>query len=272
MTELQSDDVVIKEEVIHEDAPQEPEKAPSELAAEETKTEEQKPTGSVDGLAVEGPDGFKKAINKQHFKFREEQRRNQELQKRIEELEAKNAPKIDEVTDVPPIPDSFDEDYERKIQERDAAIKRNAQAEAAKNAQEADRINKERERQRQELERSEQLNNEFMQRANDLGVNPQALSSAQNAVIQYGITPELADTLLKDDLGPLMVQYLEANPLELSDIVNSPPMQAGLLLAEVKSKSAELKPKTETDAPPPPTSISGKGVVVNDGLEGVTYE
>ena len=249
MTELQSDELIV-DEVLEDSSPQEPEQAPSELAAEETKTEDQKVTGSIDGVAVEGPDGFKKAINKQHFKFREEQRRNQELQKRIEELEAKTKPQIEESKDIPPIPDSFDDDYEVKIRQREEAIRLNAQAEALRNAQEAERIQKERDRQRQELERSEQLNSEFVQRASDLGVNPQALASAQNAVIQYGITPELADTLLKDDLGPLMVQYLEANPLELSDIVNSSPMQAGLLLAEVKSKSAGLKPKTETDAPP----------------------
>jgi len=133
------------------------------------------------------------------------------------------------------------------------------------------RINKQTFAQRQ-AEREQALQDTFLENSKKLGVKHDALMEAQNAVVSYGVTPELAQVLLKDSMGALMVQHLAANPLDLHDIVSATPMEAGLLLAEVKTKVALLKPKSSS-APSPATILKGGAVPAKQrGLPGATYE
>jgi hypothetical protein len=267
MDELQESNGITyqEDEVIENDAVVEE----SELA---TETEETKPEpqGSVDGIEIEGPDGFKKAIDKQHKKFREQERRANDLEQRLKDFESKQP---DSMVDfiVPPIPDSWDENYEAKIRQRDEALRKQAQNEFASTQRKEQQANTERESQRAEYDRAQALQKQFAANTQRLGLKEDEMMRSQNAVVEYGITPELANALLEDSDGPLMVQHLEANPLDLYDITQASPLKSGLLLAQVKAKAASLRKKVSS-APDPANSSSGRAVGKKDrGPKGATY-
>lgn len=282
MSELQADDSGITYDGPEEQEapteslataePTEPAPTGSELAPDSPVEGEQNTSqASVDGVSVEGPEGFKTAINKQHFKFREEQRRAESLQRELDEIKAKQQPASTDVS-IPPIPDSWDENYEEKIRQRDAAIVQKANADQNVQRHADTQAQQQRDQERQELERLQNLQNGFNENSKKLGVNQESMIKAQETVIQYGITPELANTLLGDSDGPLMVQYLATNPLDLHDIVNASPLDAGFKLAQVKTKAAALRPKT-TSAPDPATTIGGRGTPAQErGPRGATFE
>jgi hypothetical protein len=266
MSELQESNGITyqEDEVIENDAVVQE----SELATdtEETKPE---PQGSVDGIEIEGPDGFKKAIDKQHKKFREQERRANDLEQRLKDFESRQ-PALEDVV-VPPIPDSWDENYEAKIRLRDEAFRKQAQNEYGNAQRKEQQANTERESQRAEYDRAQALQKQFAVNTEKLGLKEDELMAAQNAVVEYGVTPELANALLEDADGPLMVQYLAANPLDLYDITQASPLKSGLLLAQVKIKAASLRKKVSS-APDPANSSSGRAVGKKDrGPKGATY-
>jgi hypothetical protein len=254
----------VEEQVIED----QPEESGAELAPASPEEGEQNTEDSEKQALSEGA---QKAINKQHFKYREEQRKRLELEERLKELESKQ-----EVStapgEIPPIPDSWDENYEQKIRQREEAIQRKAAFDAQEQLRADQAAITQREQQRQELERSQKLQEQFSANANKLGVNPESLQKAQEVVVSYGITPDLATALIEDSDGPLMVQHLAANPLELDALIHAPPISAGLKLAEIKAKASALKPKPSS-APTPPTTLKGRGAPEKQrGPEGATFE
>ena len=233
--------------------------------------------GEGEGNTVDGEsevDSTQKAINKQHFKFREEQRRANELQAKLDALESKNvgnSQELEAVT-IPPVPDSWDDDYAEKMRVRDESIKQNAHVDSQKAIDETRSAETQLLKQQQEADKSRKLSETFTANATKLNVSPEALDAAQQTVINYGITPELATELLQDADGPLMVQHLAANPLDLHELVTANPFAAGRILAEVKAKAAALKPKT-SEAPDPATALGGRGAPAGDrGPDGATFE
>jgi len=275
MSELQSEDSGITfdepeaQEAQTVEAEQPEVNEPAELAPDSPVQGEENTTDSVEQENT--PEWFQKKINKQTFAQRQAERERDELKTRLEELEQKAQPVLSNI-DIPPVPDSWDDNYEAKIRERDTAIQQKARFEASE-AQKLERqAEAQRKSERQELERSQALQDTFLENSKKLGVKHDALMQAQNAVVSYGVTPELAQVLLKDSMGPLMVQHLEANPLDLHDIVNATPMEAGLLLAEVKTKAALLKPKSSS-APSPAATLSGRAAPQRESWDkGNTYE
>ena len=270
MSELQENNGITyqDDEVVENDAVVEE----SELAPDtndEGAEPKAEPQGSVDGIEIEGPDGFKKAIDKQHKKFREQERRANDLEKRLQDIESKR-PAVEDVV-VPPIPDSWDENYEAKIRQRDEAFRRQAQNEHATAQRREEQATSERESQRAEYDRAQALQKQFAANTQKLGLKDDELMAAQNAVVEYGVTPDLANALLEDADGPLMVQYLAANPLDLYDITQASPLKAGLLLAQVKAKSAGLR-KRVSAAPDPADSLTGRAVGKKErGPKGATF-
>jgi len=266
MSELQQE---AEQETVEE--PQEADLAPDsppsegEEKAEKQDSEELIPKSEADQIA-------QKAINKQHRKYREEQRKREELEKRLKDLEQQSQT-LNNV-DIPPIPDSWDENYEDKVKARDAAILQKAKIEASQQLQAEREANEQRAREAEELKQSQQRNDKFLENARKLGVSQEALNEAQDIVISYGVgdMPGLAAALVDDPDGPVMVQYLASNLLELNEIVNADPVLAGIKLANVKVKAAALKPKP-TAAPDPATSLDGRGAPEKQrGPKGATYE
>lgn len=210
-----------------------------------------------------------RAINKQHRKFQEEKRRADELEQRLKKFESERP---DVQTEIPPMPDEFDEDFKGKLARREEALLNKARNDALKMQQEERRAMEQRDNERREFERLQAMQSQFNESAKRLGVEQKALDEAQDILVDYGVSGDLANILLKDSDGPLVVQYLAANPLDLHDIVNANPYEAGVLLASAKSKASSLKPKTSS-APDPATVLEGRGVPKKErGPKGATFE
>ena len=218
-----------------------------------------------------GQEAVQKAINRQHRKFREEERKRQEIEKELER--AREQLQKFQPTDVviPPVPDPFDDDYDQKIRARDEAIQRKAEQDARKSSDAEREAQAQRERQRQELERSQKLNDSFLSNAKKLKVDERGLQSAQEVIIEYGVSPQIATTILEDADGPLIALHLAENLLELDDLVNADPFKAGMKWRDVKAKvSAKRKSSV---APKPATRLEGRGAPEKEeGPDGATYE
>ena len=213
---------------------------------------------------------LRKEIARRKFQEREYKRKEKELNERLKDLESKQSPDFDGV--VPSMPDPFDDDFESKVRAREEALQRKAHGDAIAMQQREAEAEAQRKREREEFEQQQKLQADFKKNASDLGVDQQSLADAAQAVINYGVTPDIENAILSDANGPLMLQYLAANPLELSDLIEANPLKAGMLLAEVKSKSLSLKPKPSS-APPPPQALDGRGAPQRErGPKGATFE
>ena len=217
------------------------------------------------------PDWYVQAINRQHKKYRDEERRRLELEQRLQQMESQ-LPKQDDRPEIPPAPDPFDDDYESKIAERDKAIRKAAEWEAQQQARQyADQM-----RQQQAMqERATQLRTTlqtYTGRATELGIKPEELQVAGNTVATMGVHDDVATYILADEKGPLITTYLARHPQEVEAMQSMTPVQAGVYLA------TKVRPKAEsahgiTQAPPPPESLDGGGAPPQQrGPKGATFE
>ena len=242
---------------------------PEESADLGTAEEQQKP---------EQPDAAQKAINKKHFQFKQAERERDEERKKREELEqrlaALESQKVNQ--EIPPLPDAYDDDFETKIREREAAITRKAEIEAQNKLREDQQRLANEQAQREALEQKQKIVNDYTARAADLGVKPEELQLAGGQVEAYGVTPEFTDYLLTHEEGPLIVKHLAANLADIETINNMTPYQQAVYVeTQIKPKLEALKPRI-TEAPGPATNINGGGVDVEAGKyvysKGATFE
>lgn len=225
------------------------------------------------------PDWVKDRIAKQTFKQRQAERERDEALKRIQEMEEKYVNKPLEPVNIPPIPDSWDDDYESKIKARDEAILRQAKYEAAQAQRREAEAQKQRDEERRQYEEAQRIADNFEQNAKKLGVDRQLLSEAEQKLQDNGITSDLAAVILDDPEGALIAMHLAANPLELYDLIDLTKagdqrslIKAGTLFSNIKSKASNLKPKPSS-APDPATTLKGGVVPAKErGPKGATFE
>ena len=259
MSELQPDDSGITyDEPVEQEAEQESQEETNEV--EESDLAPDSPDEGEENTeeeAEDSPEWFQKKINKQTFKQRQAERERDEALRDAEELRTKYERAEPQKVDVPPIPDTWDDNYEQKIRQRDQAILQKAQYDVYEQQRREQSAQSEQQAQRKQYERSQALNDQFVANSKKLGVDNKRLSEAQDVILQAGVTPQLAVALLEDSDGPLMVQHLAANPMDLYDIIDADPLQQGYMLASIKTKSAALKRKPSS-APNPATTLNGR--------------
>jgi hypothetical protein len=216
---------------------------------------------------VEVPEGFiplenhQKDVNVQHKRFRDEERARIALeekynaaQKRLEELESK----VSEVV-IPPVPDPYSENFQAEVEARDAAIAAAARKQTADELAEQKRKEQAVAKQTEESAALEQRVAKFDSNLVSHGLDAAEVKSAAEAVISYGISTTFQDVLLDDKDGPLMVKYLQANPIEAEQINNMSTLALVKYLdSDVRPKALLLKPQTST-APNPPITLEGGG-------------
>lgn len=217
-----------------------------------------------------------KGVNKQHARYREEERRANKLEKERnalkDELEAIEANKGD--VNIPSIPDPFDDDFEEKVKVRDEAIMQKAAQDAQKNVViEQQNANNEA-AQKAEQERSESLVKGFDSQIVKLGLEPEEIRGAVNTIVEYGISKDVGEFILQHEDGPLITKYLAANPIELDELRNMSPINAALKInSTIKNAASTMKPQA-SQAPDPAETLSGRGAgeQVNPLIKGVTFE
>ena len=227
-----------------------------ETGAELATADEEKHEGFVKA------DDSQKDINKQHKKFRDEERRNVKTQTELDsvnkELADLKAQSVD--TTIPPLPDKYAEDFDQQMQVRDEAIKRSTahDAEQTRLTEASEAKEKEQTDLNEESLRSKIT--VFDANMVQLGLNPAETNKAANTIADYGVSDVLQDILLEDEEGPLMVNYLASNPVLLEELNRMSALQlVNHLTTEVKPKASLLKPKT-SGAPDPPVILTGGGV------------
>lgn len=219
-------------------------------------------------------EAFDKAIYEKVIKLREKEQEAEELKQRLSSLE-QQMPK-QERPNVPKEPDPYalsDQEYQQQLRMRDEAIARQAAFDAQQRfqQQEAQRLQQE-----QAMKQQEALNEKvstYSQRAVQLGITNEELQAAGNSVAAFGISDDVVNYILEDDLGPAITKYLSQNVTELDTIRSMSPAQAAVRIAtHVREKAAALKPKVNA-APDPVNQPAKAGVAPKArGPKGAMFE
>lgn len=221
-------------------------------------------------------DGAQKAINKQHAKYREEERKRIEVEKEAAELREKLAKFEADKGDVtiPSIPDPYDDDYEEQLRLRDEAIMRKARQDAQQESVLAQQRTNEEAAKKAEEERIRTLTSGYDKQITALGLNPDDIRNAGNKVVDYGISVDVAEFILQQENGPLITKYLADNPIVLDDLRNMTPIQAAFKIdSEISAAASTLKPQA-SKAPDPAETLSGRGAGELDSpfIGGATFD
>lgn len=227
---------------------------------------------------VSDQDKVNKAINKQHAKYREEQRKRIQIEKERDEARQRLA-EFEEKSnsvDIPKSPDPFDPEFESKRQAREDAIARKAEQDAAKAAAEVQQSANVEAAQQAEFEKFQARAKAYDARIGALKLDAEEIQEAAKVVGEYGIHSDLIDVILDDEDGPLITKYLAANPLELDDLNNMSTVQAAIRINSIiKPAAALLKPQASTETPDPVGDIDsgrGGGEKTSELLKGATFE
>lgn len=218
-------------------------------------------------------DAVQNAINKQHAKFREEERKRKSLEKELEELRSRQ-PKEPEAPIVPDAPDPYDENYEELVKVRDQKLLEKAKYDISRQA-EAERhqklvAEKQEVRQKEVAEMIKSYNN----RTEKLGLSVADIHKSGQAIVDYGINEQLAEFILSDEDGPLLTKYLAHNPAELDELLSLPITNATIRMhTDIRQKVQGLKPKTSgTPDPAPVLSGNGAGEIVPSIIKNAVFE
>lgn len=276
MSELQPEDNYVYEEA--EDVTAESEVEETEDSVEAQDSDSAPEAGETPEKEIKFDEEqqrvFNEAVGKKVFKLREKEREAEALKRQLDELQAKlnerQAPKI------PDLPDPFrlsDEEYRQSLARRDQALRDavayEQQQQAIKQQQEA---LQQQEWQRQQEEMAQKVKS-YSDRAIKLGITPEELQVAGNAVAQFGVDEAIVGIILDEPEGPLITKYLSKNPLELDALRYLSPAQAAVRIAtDIKQKAASLKPKVN-NAPDPLEQPHGAGTAPKPrGPKGATFE
>jgi len=239
----------------------------SELAPDTGENLEQKPTESAPEENKD-PAGFTKAIHRKHHELMEERRKNASLEQRLATVEAAQQPIR---PNVPDAPDPYDDNFEQRLAERDAAVQAAATFDAQQQAQQAQRQQQAAQTLQTQQQVGLQKEQAFSERAKAGGISDADISTSIQTIAAYGgLGNELADFVLGNDQGPAITAHLAKNPGKILEIQGMSPMQGAVYLSSMVP--ASVAPKT-TGAPAPADSLGGGGTPpAGDGPPGATYE
>ena len=200
------------------------------------------------------------------FKAREARREAEQLR---QELAALKNQVPEQVQPVIPVLSDYPEpeelaEYTRKIQE--AARYEERQAFMYKQQQDAAYQG-----QLDAQKREKETRQAFVDNSTKQGVKLEDLQTAANLVDSYGLNPQIVEAMLSDKDGGLMLLQLSTDPQAIQALNSANVLTLGTIYADIKAKSAALKPRT-SNAPPPAELLSGNGIPPpRGGPPGVTY-
>ena len=204
-------------------------------------------------------------IGKVTFQAKQAERERDELREQIAKRDEEDrAAEAARAGDIPSIPNELDDDFAEKMAERDAAIRRQTQFEASQaNYQQQQKDQQALAQQQVQAEQQKTLI-AYNARAAELSIDAQELQAAENAIVSFGVTGDLASHIMSDPDGPLIVKELAANPSDAMTLINLSPFQQGAYLDQIKAKAEALKPKP-TNTPAPSDVLTGSGAQVDAG-------
>jgi len=218
---------------------------------------------------------FDKTINKKVAKTHAVTQERDDLQRQLAEAKAQlpqaQAP---EIPDTPNLDDFYsDPDGLKAAQDkRDEAIKQRAEFDQ-QISWENSQLQRQAQQQAQEtVQKQQEAIVGYAKTAETFGIKSEQMQKDAAMVSQSGLAQGIQDHLVSDAQGPLIINFLATNMLELDKIRSMDDIQAGIYIAnEIKPKLAGIK-KTTT-APHPLDMDDGKGVPekTDPRLKGVTF-
>ena len=214
-------------------------------------------------------------VGKKVYNAREAERRADSLKQENDELRRQLPTETRPV--VPTVPDRYDFDndeaYSQAVASRDMLIGNAAAFDERQSQAEINRNVEQRMANEAAFAENQKDAQTYFDRASKLGIKQQDILAAGQMVASMGLQDEIAGFILKDETGPLITQFLAANPLVLDEISRMSPMDAAIQINSViKPKAAELMPRT-TQAPDPVEPLHGAGVPpLERGPAGATFE
>jgi hypothetical protein len=213
-------------------------------------------TEQVDEVAV-AQEKANTAFNKQYGEKKQLERdlaAQREENARLQQAERER--QAAQVGEIPEMPDSFDDDFDAKMAQRDNALIANANFQAQNNAfLQQEQFNQQQAAQVQQVKVQESIAS-YANKATELGINQEELTAAGNQVGSYGLSQDLVMHILADSDGPLITKHLAANPQDGYQLASMSPFAVGQFLEGIKVKASALKPKTSS-APAPVDSLQG---------------
>lgn len=193
-------------------------------------------------------DAVQQRINKLVKQRHERDRENEQLRKRLAELEAVKQ----EQALKPPKQEDFPDYDEFLVEKARFRIQQEMQQERQKQA--------EAEKQRLAQEQMAKVAQTFTERVNEARKVYQDFDDI--ALGDFPMSQAMYDTIAMHEKGPDLAYYLGSNPDEADRIASLPPLQASAELGALAVKLDRPKPKKATNAPDPVTPVGS-----NNGAE-----
>lgn len=254
--ELQSEDDGYQEDAYESES--EPEQQQASESASDSEPEHEENADGDDGNAV-NQDAINNAIAKQHAKYREEQRKREQLEQELQQY--RNAQNSDPEPEVPEV-DPFDDDYEERQRERDEALRRHAAWQYRQQQAQQYQSQLQQQQLQQQQQKAQENAERFFNTAKESGLDEKQLNQAIQTVGQYQLGEQVANYLLSDDKGAQMTVALSKNPALLAELSVMDPTQAVLHIERnVRGKVAQPR---RSQSNKPPTRVKGRASDASD--------
>lgn len=209
-------------------------------------------------------DAINAAIDRQHAKYREEQRRAQALEQenaRLRQLAAQNDPEP-KIPDIDPYATA--EELQEQVKERDEALRAHMAWQQRQRESQAQYQQYEQQSYQSTQQQAVENTQKFFERAADAKIDQQQLTQAIQTVGAYQLGQEVAKYLLSDDMGAQMTTALARDRMLLNELSFMQPHERILHIERnVRSKLKKPTPRN-TQSKKPPTRVQGRSADISD--------
>jgi len=218
---------------------------------------------------------FDKNIGKKVAKNHEITKERDDLQRQLNEANAK-LPQVEapEIPDMPNPDDFYGEPEKLRAAQdtRDKAISERATFDAGVQQNERLQANQTFKQQQEDLKKQNEVIVGYVENADSFKISRDDLFKSGEIVKNSGVSLDIQTHLLQDPQGPLVVDYLAKNLVELDNLRSMTPMQAAIHIAnEIKPKLAGIKKTTKTPHPLDMDDGQGMPEKIDKRLDGVVF-
>jgi multidrug efflux pump subunit AcrA (membrane-fusion protein) len=201
-------------------------------------------------------------INKKVAKTREVERKNAELERQLQEAQAKIPVEARPV--LPELPDPYDDRYNDILRKREEVLVEQARFDERAANQERQQQEILQQQAREQERKIVDMVTTYSGRAEELGMTPEQSQESMGKIANLGMHPDLLTHIVLDKKGPAINQHLLSNPMAVEEMQGMTVAQAAVHIETVIKPS--LPSKKTTNTPPPPKDFDGGGSPPSDGL------
>jgi len=206
--------------------------------------------------------------HKERQRADEAERKLADFQAQMPQAEAPAIPDMPDPEDFYGNPDGL----KTAMDTRDEAIKQRATFDAQTTWEQSQLQAQANQQAQAQAQKQHEVNVKYGQTAESFGIKTEQMAQEAAVLSNSGLDFGVQNHLVEDPQGPLIVNFLAKNMLELDKLRSMSPMQAAIHIAtEIKPKLAGIKKQSST--PHPLDMDDGKGVPekTDPRLKGVTF-